>query len=103
MAAAAAAVMAAMPMAIAEARSEVTLAIPPAPAMVEERRETRLPTSTGEGTHGLPSWLELEVSKGNVARPKAEHPPASHRVEVMEIPCSSEVGTRVEPPAIPPS
>ena len=89
-------------MVMVEAGSEVTLAIPPAPATVEERRETRLPASPGGGTHGSPSWSELEVSGGDMARPKAEHPPAGHGVEIGEIPYSSMVGAR-EPVAIPPS
>ena len=36
-----------------------------------------------------------------MARPEVEHPPASHGVEIVEIPCSGEAGTRVEPSAIP--
>ena len=50
----------AIPMVMAEIGLEVTLAIPPPTAAVEERRETRLPASPDGGTHGSPSWLELE-------------------------------------------
>ena len=94
--------MAAILVAMAEAGLEVTLAIPPAPAAVEERRETGLPASPGGGTHDSPSWSELEVSGGDAARQKVERPPMGRRVKVVEIPCPGEVGTRVEPPAIPP-
>ena len=38
-----------------------------------------------------------------MARPEAEHRPAGRRVDRVEIPCSGEVGTRVELPAIPSS
>ena len=38
-----------------------------------------------------------------MARPEAEHPPMGHGVEIVEIPCSDEAVTRVEPSAIPPS
>ena len=38
-----------------------------------------------------------------MARPEAEHLPAGYGVEVVEIPSAEEAGTRVEPPAIPPS
>ena len=38
-----------------------------------------------------------------MARLEAEHPSVSHGVKIVEIPCSGEVGTRMEPPAIPPS
>ena len=100
---AAAAVMVEIPMAMVEAGSEVTLAIPPAPATVEERRETRLPASPGGGTHGSPSWSVLELSRGDVARPEVEHPLVGRGVEIVEIPCSGEAGARVEPLAIPPS
>ena len=55
-----AAVMAVIPVA--------TLEIPPTIATVEERRETGLPASPDGGTHGSPSWLELEGSGGDVAR-----------------------------------
>jgi len=86
-----------------EAGSEVTLAIPPAPAVAEERRETGLPASPGGGTHSSPSWSKLEVSGGDMARPEAEHPSTGHGVEIVEIRCSGEEGARVEPLAIPPS
>ena len=90
-------------MAMAEAKSMVTLDIPPAPAMVEERRETRLPASPDKETQGSPSWSELEVSVGDAARLEAEHPPTDHEVKVADIPCSSEAGAKVETPSIPPS
>ena len=97
-----AAVMAAIPMVTVEVGLEVTLAIPP-PTAVEERRETELPASSGGGAHGSPSWSELEGLGGDMARPEVEHPLISHGVQIVEVPCSSEAGTGVEPPAIPPS
>ena len=74
----------------------MTLAIPPPIALVEERREIGLPASPGGGTHGLPSWSELEGSGGDAARPEAEHSPMVRGVEIVEIPCSGEAGARVE-------
>ena len=62
-------VMAVICVVTVEVGLEVTLAIPPAPATAEERRETGLLASPGRGTHGSPSWSELEVSGGDVARP----------------------------------
>ena len=50
-----------------------------------------------------PPRSKLEVSGGDAARQKVERPPMGRRVKVVEIPCPGEVGTRVEPPAIPPS
>ena len=94
---------AAIPVAMMEVGSEVTLVIPPPTATVEERRETRLPASPGGGTHGSPSWSELEGSRGDMAKPEAEHPPVGRGVEIVEIPCSSEARTRVESPVIPSS
>ena len=52
---AAAVVMAVIPVATVEVGLEVTLATPPPIIMMEERRETGLPSSPGEGTHGSPS------------------------------------------------
>ena len=103
MAAAAVEVMAAILMPMVEARSEVTLVIPPAPTVVKEREEIGLPASPGGGTHGSPSWSELSGSGGDLARLDVEQPSAGHKVEEVEIPCPREVGTRVKPPAIPPS
>ena len=54
------AVMAVIPMVTVEVGSEVTLAIPPPIATAEEGRGNGLPASPGEGTHGSPSWSELE-------------------------------------------
>ena len=102
-AAAAAAVMAVTLVVTTEVGSEVTLTTPPPIVTTEEKRETGLPASPGGGTHGSPSWSELEVLGGDVAKPEAEHLPAGHGVEVVEIPYSGEAGTRVAPPAIPPS
>ena len=48
-------VLAVIPMVMAKAVLEVTLAAPPLPAMVEEKRETKLPAMPGEGPHGSPS------------------------------------------------
>jgi len=98
-----AAVMLAILVATTVVGSEVTLTVPPPIVTAKERREIGLPASPGGGTHGSPSWSELERSGGDAARPKGEHPLAGCRVEIVEIPCSSKVGTRVEPPAIPPS
>jgi len=101
--AAAVAVMVAIPMVIAVVGLEVTLTIPPPIATAEERRETRLPSLPSGGTHGSPSWSELEGSGGDVSRLEVEHPSMSHGVQIVEIPYFDEAGTRVEPPAIPPS
>jgi hypothetical protein len=90
-------------MVMAEVGSEVTLAIPPPTAVVEERRETKLPASPSGGTLGSPSWSLLEGSGGDEARLEVEHPPVSDGVQIVEIPCSSKAGTGVEPPDIPPS
>ena len=72
--------MAAIPVVTVEVGSKVTLAVPPP-------------------THGSPSWPELEVSKGDAARPEAEHPPAGHEIEVVEVPSDGKAGDRVELPA----
>ena len=74
-------VMAAIPMAMVVVGLEVTLEIPPLRGAAEERRETELPTSPGRGTHGSPSWSELEASGGDAVRPEAEHPVAGHGVD----------------------
>jgi len=76
---------------------EVTLVTPPAPAAVEEGRETRLPTSPGGGTHGSPSWSELSGSGGDVTRLEVEHLVVGHRVEEVETPSPGEAVTEVEP------
>ena len=55
MAAAAAVVMAVIPMVMVEVRSKVTLAVPPPIVVEEERWETRLPVSPGGGAHGSPA------------------------------------------------
>ena len=68
----AAAVMVVIPMVIAEAGSEVTLTVPPPPVVEVERRETGLHISPDQGTHGSPTWSELEGSGGAVARPEVE-------------------------------
>ena len=86
-AAAAAAVMAMIPMATVEVGSKVTLAAPPPIVMVEERRETSLPASPGGGMHGSPSWSELLGSRGDATRTEAEHPLVGHGVKEVEIPC----------------
>ena len=86
-------VLAVIPVVMAEAGSEVTLVIPPAPATAEEGRETGLPTSPGRGTHDSPSWLELEASGGDAGRSEAEHPTAGRGVKLVEIPCPGEAGT----------
>ena len=43
------------------------------------------------------------MSGGDAARPVVEHPPVGRGVEVVEIACSDEAGTRVLPSVIPPS
>ena len=48
-------VMVAIPVLTVEARSEVTLAVPPPPVMEEERRETGLPVSPSGGALGSPA------------------------------------------------
>ena len=91
MAAAAVAVMAAIPMVMAEVGSEVTLVVPP-PIVVEgERRETGLPASLNEEAHDSPAWSELKVSGGTTARLEVVHPPVSHRVLAVAIPPSREL------------
>lgn len=97
---AAVAVMAAMPIVMVGVGSEVTLAVPPPTAMEEEQREIGLPASLGGGAHGSPSWSELEESRGSTVRLEEEQPLASLGALVMDVPCSSEEDTRVEPPAI---
>jgi len=99
----AAAVMVAVPMVTAEARSEVTLVVPPPTVAEEMRRETRLPASPSGGVHGSPAWSELEGSRGTAARPEVAHPPVGHGALAVEIPLSGQEDTRVEPPAILPS
>ena len=96
-------VIAAIPVVTIEVGSEVTLAIPPPTSVAKERRETGLPASPSGGTHGSPSWSELEASGGDMARPEVDHPAAGHDVEEVEITSYSEAGTRVEPLVIPPS
>ena len=101
--AAAAAVMGAIPVATMEVGLEVTLAIPPPTATIGVKRETEHPGSLGGGTHSSPSWSELEVSGGDMARLEGEHPPMGREVEVAEVPYSGEAGASVEPPVIPSS
>ena len=81
----------------------MTLAIPPPTATTEERREIGPPASPGGGTHGSPSWSELEGSGGDPARLDVEHQSVGYGVKIVEIPCCSKAGARVEPPSIPPS
>ena len=94
------AVMAAIPVVTEEAKSEVTLAVPPLPVVEAERRETGLPVSPGGGAHGSPAWSELEGSEGAMARLEVQQPPASHGVRVEDIPFDGKEDTGVEPPAI---
>ena len=60
-AAAMATVLVGIPVVMAEATLEVSLAALPPPAAAEEERETRLPASPGVGLHGSPSRSKLEV------------------------------------------
>ena len=103
MAAAVAAMMVAIPMVMAEVRSEVRreIGLPPPIVAEEEWRQTGLLASRGRGAHGSPAWSELEGLRGTTARPKVVHPLVSHGVLVVDIPFSGEEYTRVEPPAIP--
>ena len=103
MAAVAMVVMAVIPMVMVELGLEVTLVIHSPITAIEERRETGLPASPGGGTHGLPSWSELEGTGGDAARQKAEHLSTGHGVKIVEIPYSDEADARVESPVIPPS
>ena len=59
--AAAAMVLAAIPVTMVEVGLEVTLAAPPLTVMVEEGRETGLLASPVGGPRGSPSWSDLEV------------------------------------------
>ena len=63
-----AAVMAMIPVVMAEVGSEVTLMVPPLTVAVEERKETGLPASPDGGVHGLPTWSELEGFDGTTVR-----------------------------------
>ncbi|XP_066392608.1 uncharacterized protein [Miscanthus floridulus] len=91
-------VLVVIPVVMAEAMSEVSLAAPPLPGEVEEERENGLPASPGGGPHGSPSWLELEVPRRDVAGPEPECLPVAHEIEVVEIPSDGEVGDEVELP-----
>ena len=64
---------------------------------VEARRESGLPASPAEGTHGSPSWSELSRSGGDAARPKVEQPLVGREVEEVETPYPSEAVIGVEP------
>ena len=66
--------------------------------MVEEERETELPTSLGGGLHGSPSWSELEAPGENAAGTESECPAAVHATEVVDIPSDDEVNDMVELP-----
>jgi hypothetical protein len=83
--------------AAAEARSEVTLAIPITLAVVEEGRETGLSASPIGGPHGSPSRSKLEVLGGDAARSKAERPSMGYEIEIVEVSFDGESGDRVEP------
>ena len=52
---AAATLLAAISMVMAESMSEVSLVAPPPPPAAKEERETRLPSSLGGGPHASPS------------------------------------------------
>ena len=75
----------------------MTLAILPAPAVVEVGRETRIPASSIGGPHGSPSLSELEVLGGDTARREAEGPPVGREIEILEVSFDDEVGDKVEP------
>jgi len=96
----AAAMMVVIPMVMTEARSEVTLMVPPPLVVEADKRETTLPVSPYRGAHGSPTWSELEGARGAMARPEVEQPPVSHGVLVVDIPFDGEEDNGVEPPAI---
>lgn len=73
-------------MVMMEARSEVTLVVPPLPVMEEKRMETWLPVLPHRGALGLPTWSKLEGTRGVMTRVEVEQPPASHGILVVDIP-----------------
>ena len=97
-AAAAASVLAAIPVLMAGVASEVTLAALPPPVMVEETREGELPISPGGGTHGLSLPSEPEAPGGRAAGMELGRPVASHANEVVEIPSDDEADIAAGPP-----
>ena len=88
-AAAVATVLVAIPVVMAKAILEVSLAPPPPPAAAEEERETGLPA--------LPSWSALVVSRGDVARTEPECLSVARETEVVEITSDNEADDEVEP------
>lgn len=99
-AAAVATVLAAIPVVMAEAASEVSLAAPPPPAAAEEERETGLPALPGGGLHDSPSRSALVVLGGDVAGMEPERPSVARETEVVEITFDDEADDEVEPPML---
>ena len=95
--------MAAIPMVMAEAGSEVTLAVPPPPIAEEERRETGLPVSLDGGALGSPTRSELEGTGGAMVGKEVEQLLVSHGVPVVDIPFNGEEDTGMVQPVVPPS
>ncbi|XP_066373781.1 uncharacterized protein [Miscanthus floridulus] len=93
--------LAAIPVPMVEATSEVTLTAPPSLVVVEETRGGELPTSPGGGLHDLSLPSEPKALEGSVARTELGHPAASHASEVVEIPSDDEADTVAEPPVSP--
>ena len=91
--------MATISVVTAEAMSEVSLAAPPPPAVMEEERETKLPASPGRGLHGSPSRSAPKVPRGDVARSELEHLSVAREDEVVEISSDDEADEVVELPA----
>ena len=92
-------VLAAIPVVMVDATSEVTLVAPAPLATVEEERETGLPASPGGGLRGSPSRLALEVPGGDAAGMEPELLSMARETEVVEIPSNDETDDVVELPA----
>ena len=97
-AAAAATVLAAIPVVMAEAALEVPLAAPAPPAVAKEERETELHASLGRGLRGSPSGSALEVPGGGMSGMELEHLSVARETEVVEIPSDDEADDVVELP-----
>ena len=95
--AAAAAVLAVIPVPMAE----VTLVAPSPAVAVEETRESELPISPGGGTHGLSLPSEPKASEESVAMMELGRPVVSNANEVVEIPSDDEADLAARPPVSP--
>ena len=96
-AAAAALILAAIPVLTVEVASDVTLVAPPLPVAAEEERETELPASPGGGLHDSPAWSEPKALGESVARTESERSAAVLATEVVDIPSDDEADDMVEP------